>query len=202
MRVKNKMKKIVCLGDSLTEGYGVGITENWVYLLSKKLSSSHVFINKGVCGETSRDMLNRWQLDVGNHQPDGVIVLGGVNDILWQKDVNSIVTNIADIIRKCRNHRINCLLLLPFMISRNPGIMAWVGKNECEAVFSKIAQLRTTLFNYCQKEGIAYLDLLQVIKNYEDPDDFYLADGIHITSEAHRRIANLLADNITLMDLK
>ena len=45
------MKKIVCLGDSLTYGYGVSRSKVWTKLAEDKL---HIeIINEGICGDTS-----------------------------------------------------------------------------------------------------------------------------------------------------
>ena len=54
--------KIICIGDSLTEGYGVGRPENWVTLLNER--SENDIINKGISGDTTGGMLARFQKDV------------------------------------------------------------------------------------------------------------------------------------------
>ncbi|MDM0585184.1 SGNH/GDSL hydrolase family protein [Clostridium perfringens] len=47
---------IICIGDSLTFGYGVGQENSWVSLLNDEKNK---FINKGVNGDTSTGILSR-----------------------------------------------------------------------------------------------------------------------------------------------
>ena len=42
--------KIVCLGDSLTYGYGVPRKDGWVSLAAQ--ATGHTLVNKGVSGDT------------------------------------------------------------------------------------------------------------------------------------------------------
>jgi len=185
------MKKIVCLGDSLTYGYGVKPGCCWVDILSRK-HKEYSFLNQGQCGDTTRGMRSRLPGDVLAHNPHGLILLGGVNDILCGYGVDSIVENISSILWECRRRDIACLLLLPLMISLRPGPLAWVGKRECHRVYDTIHNLRLRLQDFAASNHFPCLDLLRVYLPEEDKDDFFLPDGIHIDEEIHARIAKLL----------
>ena len=56
------MKKIVCIGDSITYGFPYGEEASWTRLLAE--ATGHLIINKGINGNTTGDMLNRFSRDV------------------------------------------------------------------------------------------------------------------------------------------
>lgn len=56
--------KIVCLGDSLTYGYGVPRKDGWVSLAAQ--ATGHTLVNKGVSGDTTGGMLARFARDTAS----------------------------------------------------------------------------------------------------------------------------------------
>jgi lysophospholipase L1-like esterase len=80
--------RLVCLGDSITQmgeapgGY-VSLLREW---LAKAVPGSEV-INAGISGNTSRDMLARFQKDVLDKKPDLITISVGVNDVWHGFDV-------------------------------------------------------------------------------------------------------------------
>src|SRR4029453_9600308 len=74
---------IVVLGDSLSAGYGIGIQQGWVHLLSKRLASEgygYKVVNASVSGETTQGGLARLPRALQTHKPAIVIVELGGND--------------------------------------------------------------------------------------------------------------------------
>lgn len=71
--------KLVCLGDSLTYGYGVPRRDCWVSLCAER--TGHTLVNRGITGDTAGGMLSRFGRDVLNERPDRVLIMGGANDI-------------------------------------------------------------------------------------------------------------------------
>lgn len=70
--------KIVFFGDSLTQGT-LGV--DYVDKVAKMLRGHH-FVNSGVNGDTSLNLYRRIEQDVIAHQPDGVLILIGINDAM------------------------------------------------------------------------------------------------------------------------
>lgn len=71
------MKKVVCLGDSITYGH-VGVS--YFEMLKTEFRDKAIFINKGINGNLSYDVLKRLD-EVIAQQPDCVILLIGTNDV-------------------------------------------------------------------------------------------------------------------------
>lgn len=64
--------KIVCIGDSLTEGYGLDKNMAWPALLQNRLNIT--VVNSGISGDTTSGMLARFYPDVIQHRPTHVII--------------------------------------------------------------------------------------------------------------------------------
>lgn len=71
-------KTVVCFGDSLTEG---AIGASYVDILRQRLPSSVRIVNAGVNGDTTLNLLRRYERDVARRRPDVVVVLVGLNDL-------------------------------------------------------------------------------------------------------------------------
>jgi len=87
------MTRIVALGSSNTElAYHCEGRHNWFDWLEVGLRDQygrvHQAINAGVSGETSREMLGRFERDVALHQPHVLIVTVGGNDCSPANDVS------------------------------------------------------------------------------------------------------------------
>jgi lysophospholipase L1-like esterase len=72
---------VVALGDSLTAGIA-GTPGNYPAVLATLLPSSWEVVNRGIPGNTTVDMLGRFDSDVTPLSPQYVIVLAGINDDL------------------------------------------------------------------------------------------------------------------------
>lgn len=75
--------KVVCFGDSITQGEDAG-DDRYVFRLQRYFNQHYPgkvdVINTGVGGNTSRDGLARLDQDVLRHHPDLVVIMFGVND--------------------------------------------------------------------------------------------------------------------------
>ncbi len=83
---------IVFFGDSITFGQYIDPRVRWTALVESYLrragESEHTYcVNRGVSGETTRDPLLRFAVDVQHHAPDLVTIQFGLNDCnCWQTD--------------------------------------------------------------------------------------------------------------------
>ncbi|MFO7911179.1 MAG: GDSL-type esterase/lipase family protein, partial [Desulfotignum sp.] len=72
--------KIICHGDSLTQGSDMAKPCTWTALLENRLNIP--VVNTGISGDTTAGMLARFAVDVVPRKPGIVILMGGTND-LW-----------------------------------------------------------------------------------------------------------------------
>ena len=117
--------KILCFGDSLTEGWIDDgrcfhpYTESLERLLSKENRNISV-INSGISGETiTVDMMKRLPSVLDKHpECDVLIIQGGTNDILQfltLNSSNSLYQNLAKLINICVQRKISKVLILTTM---------------------------------------------------------------------------------------
>ena len=112
-----KFFKILILGDSLTEGYGVDESLAYPTLLQRKLNSelsektgkAYKVINGGISGSTTSGGVSRieWFL---KSQPDLLILALGGNDGLRGIPVEQIKTNLEKVILAAQSNKIPILL--------------------------------------------------------------------------------------------
>lgn len=106
---------ILCLGDSLTEGYGVPEESNWPALMQEHLKKSVgpavKVVNSGISGATSASGPSRlkWHLK-GKDKPDIMVLALGANDGLRGQDVGAMKKNLANTIKMAQDAGIKTVL--------------------------------------------------------------------------------------------
>lgn len=106
------LPKIVAFGDSLTAGLGLPLASSYPALLQKKLDAdgfAYEVVNAGVSGDTTAGGVRRidWALD-GDVKI--VILELGANDILRGQAADTMRENLADIIKRAKQHGAAVLL--------------------------------------------------------------------------------------------
>ena len=81
--------KIICHGDSLTQGSDMAKPDTWTSLLGNHLGVP--VVNTGISGDTTAGMLARFTVDVVPQKPNIAILMGGTNDLWYDLDVNLIL---------------------------------------------------------------------------------------------------------------
>lgn len=101
--------RFVFMGSSNTQRVAnFGNAQNWVDWVDLGLATwygkSHYSINVGISGQTSRDMLERFERDVMEFKPDVVFITGGGNDCNPVKDVSlgEFSSNLTAMVRRAR----------------------------------------------------------------------------------------------------
>ncbi len=126
------------LGDSISAGYGIKESENWVQLLEDSVNSfgsQLKIINSSISGDTTIGGLSRIENDLATHEPDYVLVELGGNDALRGYPIKKIKNNLLKIIDASFNAEANPIIM---QIRIPPNY----GKNYVtafESIYSEIA---------------------------------------------------------------
>jgi len=171
-------KTFILIGDSLLSGYGVHIKDSWLYNLSS-IINCHV-INKGINGDITASMLNRFYTDVSLNHPNEIFIMGGTNDLLCGRSISSIVSNIEEMIKDSK-----CTIYV--------GIPPFVVKEMAESLFmpsslysyceDSLPILRDELIKLCAKYSLDYVDLYSVSRNNLHKNIYI--DGLHLNELGH-----------------
>lgn len=187
---------IVCIGDSLTFGYGVNSNENWIHLVNSNLNLS--LTNKGFNGDTTAGMLFRFYEDVILNSPKYAFIMGGTNDFLLNYSVNNVIDNMKSMLIEAKKNNIEVILgIQPAVISQLAN-KYWMYSNYAK-VNDRIQQYKNWLLTYSMQNSLIYINFYDVIQKslstYKE-NELYL-DGIHLTSKGHKIMAKTFITSLS-----
>ena len=186
--------RIVCLGCSITAGYGVSREESWVELLS--VMTGHLWINAGICGDTTGGMLARLDKSVFSHNPDAALIMGGTNDILSCGSWECAKPNIMAMVHQCVSRGVKPIIGVPLPIS------PYAPSSYKSFLDIKAASVQMSFYSEWLRLFASELRLRTVDfgSSYEKFaktfgwDRAYFSDGLHPTAEGHIVMAKTAAD--------
>lgn len=177
--------KIVCIGDSLTYGYGVAPYKSWVNLL--RASTKYDIINKGVNGDTTVGILSRFSRDCIDLKPNIAVIMAGTNDLLTGRSIDNIVDNISYMVKECLSNNITPIILIPPLTLPELAEVSWYSSIDYNYVNDMLNSMEGLFENNIKDTLIVSLNKL--IPLYEE----YYIDGIHLTALGNEMIFNKLS---------
>jgi lysophospholipase L1-like esterase len=166
--------RVVFIGDSITEGWGMKATATSP--ARGEFFPGKPYINRGISGQTTPQMLVRFRQDVILLKPKVVVLLAGTNDIAentGKESPEEIEGNIASMAELARANGIRMVLcsVLP------AGEFSWHKGLEPAP---KIRALNAWIQNYAAKNGLVYVDYYTPMANAEGGLKADLSpDGVH-----------------------
>ena len=160
-------KRIVFMGDSITELWSV---------VHPSFFSEKSYVNRGIGGQTSPQMLVRFRADVVALNPSVVVLLAGANDIAQNtgpSTLEMIANNIFSMVELAEANHIKVILC-----SILPAIdFPWrKGLQPAE----KIVSLNKMIREYADANDILYIDYYSVmVDNQKGLKSIFSEDGVH-----------------------
>ena len=192
--------KIVCLGDSLTYGYGVPRRRNWVSLTAAR--TGFEMVNRGVNGDTSGGMLARLGALIGEDRPDLLLAMGGLNDLMIGVSVKTICANLFAIAFQSANKGVQPVLAIPPMgpasgQAHRSGLFSDFTGEEGEKRRSLYREYAEWLRKLASVENFWLVDLERVLDGEDGmPQAAFFCDGVHPSEEGHERIARAVSETL------
>lgn len=161
--------RVIFFGDSITDGWKL---DN--YFPGKS------YINRGIGGQTTPQMLVRFRQDVIDLNPQVVVILAGTNDIagntgpMLNEDIEADLASMAEL---ARAHAVRVVFssITP-VHNYTPRSQDFFAQRPRE----RILQLNTWLKDYCAKNGVVYLDYFDAMVDDKGMMKKDLADdGLH-----------------------
>ena len=178
---KSGEKRVVFMGNSITEGWGN---------LNPDFFKGKPYVNRGISGQTTPQMLVRFRPDVINLKPAVVVILAGTNDIAGNtgpSTLEMIADNIYSMVELAKANGIKVVIssVIPaFDYPWKPGLEP----------AEKIASLNKMLKTYATKNGIVYLDYFSAMADDRKGLKAELTyDGVH-PNEAGYKVMGPLAE--------
>jgi acyl-CoA thioesterase-1 len=174
---------VLCLGDSLTEGYGLKATQAYPAVLEQRLRDEGYprvrVINAGISGSTSASAVRRleWQLRAA---PDVLILELGANDGLRGVHVEETRTNLAAAIALAREKGTHVLLAG----MRMPPNYGPEYTREFERVFAELGK----------EPGVTLMPFF--LDGVAGEPSLNLPDGIHPNAKGYRVVVDKLLPHL------
>ena len=183
--------RVVFMGDSITEGWGMKATatspDRGEFFPGKP------YVNRGISGQTTPQMLVRFRPDVISLQPKVAVLLAGTNDIAentGKETPEEIEGNIASMTELARANGIRivlCSVLPASDFKWHPGLQP----------APKIKALNAWIKDYAAKHSLVYVDYYNSMANSEGGLKAELSpDGVHPNKAGYDIMAPLAGAGI------
>ncbi|MGQ9609220.1 MAG: SGNH/GDSL hydrolase family protein [bacterium] len=203
-----KKIRIVALGDSITNGKGIGdVEEEDTYRhllqvdLARMLKCNVEVINAGVNGDITTTAIPRLERDVLQYKPDYVTIMFGVNDAGFYRPINDSMADTPRVTEQDFKINLNYIIDAIQQIGSKPILVTPLPMNQFYAHKDFPAYLENGL-NYLVNK---YSDIIREIsanrnmplidtnKAFNDDPDTYklIPDGIHPNKCGHKFIADI-----------
>jgi acyl-CoA thioesterase-1 len=180
--------RVVFLGDSITQGWDLS-----AFFKGKP------YVNRGISGQTTPQILLRFRQDVLALKPDMVVILAGTNDLAENTGPTTLAMiedNLKSMAELARENGVR-----PILASVLPAA-AYPWKPEIQPI-EKILALNQWMKEYAGKEGIVYLDYYSSLVNDQHGlRSEFSDDGVHPNAVGYSIMAPLTADAIAKLKLQ
>lgn len=159
--------RVVFMGNSITQGWSE---------VNPNFFAGKSYINRGISGQTTPQMLLRFRSDVVNLLPKVVVILAGTNDIAGNtgpSTLEMIEDNIASMVEIAKANNIKvilCSVLPAYDYPWKPGLEP----------AKKIVDLNSWIKEYAIKNKIVYVDYFTPMADERNGlKKEYSEDGVH-----------------------
>jgi lysophospholipase L1-like esterase len=177
--------RVVFMGNSITEAWQA---------LDSAFFVSHRYIDRGISGQTTPQMLVRFRQDVIDLRPSVVVILGGVNDIAENTGpttLEAIAGNLVSMIELARANGIAVVLCSVLPAADFP----W--RHGLQPA-PKIAALNDMLRSYAAAHHVVFVDYYPaMVDEHGGLKAGFTIDGVHPNVAGYRVMEPLVEQGIT-----
>ncbi len=181
--------RVVFMGDSITEGWNL-----------QKSFPGKPYINRGISGQTSSQILLRFRQDVIDLKPNVVVILAGTNDLAENTGpvtLGQVEGNLMSMAQLARNNSIGVVLCSVLPSVRFP----W--HPELRDPAPRIAALNKWIRAYAAEKGYVYVDYYSAMKDPSGGLTRKLSpDGVHPSETGYATMAPLAESGIVKAEHK
>lgn len=171
---------VVFMGDSITQAWSD---------TSPEFFKNKPYLERGIGGQTTPQMIDRFNKDVLDLQPNVVVILAGTNDIAGNtgKTTNTMIQkNLSIMVEMAQQHGIKVILssILPaYDYPWRPGTFP----------AQRIIDMNAWIKSYCVTNGLIYLDYwTSMAAEDHGLKDEYTFDGVHVTRQGYEVMEHLV----------
>lgn len=185
---------LICLGDSLTYGFGIPRHRVWPSLLAK--TSGMRVLNWGINGDTTGGMLARFQAHSAVSDARAAILMGGFNDLALGADIGVVKANMFALVQQCFSVRVKPVLGIPIPV-RHPITFPLLASMDVDRACAAYDGLRPWLHSLAEDFSLPVVDfyrrfeefLVSAALNGREYFDALYTDGLHASEAGHALMA-------------
>ena len=179
-KMKKNKNRVVFMGNSITIGW---LQTNPNFFKDKD------YVNRGISGQTTPQMLVRFRADVVDINADVVVILAGTNDIAGNTGhvtLKMIANNLKSMTEIAQANGIKVILCsvlpaydYPWSPGKKPNI--------------KIPKLNSMIKDFAKESGAFYLDYFKALNDGNNGIvKEYSNDGVHLTAKGYHVLEPML----------
>ena len=176
--------RVVFMGNSITDG--------WINA-RPEFFSKNPYLDRGISGQTTPQMLIRFRQDVIDLKPKVVVILAGINDIAENtgpSSVEMIENNLMSMAQLAKANGIKvvlCSITPANAFPWRPGINP----------VAKVSAVNKWMKNYAAKNHFVYVDYFDAMVDEQKGLPANLSkDGVHPTAEGYKIMESLVVPGI------
>lgn len=185
-QLRPEKNRVVFMGNSITDG--------WINVSPEFFKEHPSYIDRGISGQTTPQMLVRFRQDVIDLHPKVVLILAGINDIAGNtgpSTLDMIENNLASMAQLAKANGIKvilCSVLPAYSFPWRPGIDP----------VQKIIDLNKWIKDFAKKNNFIYLDYYSaMVDERKGLPAKYSKDGVHPTAEGYAVMEPLAIEAIS-----
>lgn len=183
-------KNYVFLGDSITDFYD----------LDNYFDNKYSIVNSGMNGNRVDDILKNMNDSVYRYNPSDVVILIGINDILYKNSSTDEVTKkIEKLTKQIKKHNPYCNIYIQSIYPTND---KWKKEHNDsvpdESILKeKILKINKNIKKYCKENKITYINVHDSLVNKDGYlDNKYTNDGLHPNEKGYEIITKIIKKEV------
>lgn len=175
-----KLDQVVLVGDSIIELFPTELYNGEPKLV----------YNRGISGDTTNRMFERFQNNVLNIQPSKILILTGTNDLKYGFDATFTIEYLTKCYDLTKANSPNSQIIISSVYPVNKDInKSMVGSRTNAAIIEINRQLK----QFCSENDSVYADVASVLTDVKGEFiSSYTYDGLHPNANGYIQIANYL----------
>ncbi|MFD1315406.1 GDSL-type esterase/lipase family protein [Namhaeicola litoreus] len=185
MKIENKNNRVVFMGNSITEAWQT---------VHPEFFKENSFVNRGISGQTTPQMLLRFRQDVIELKPELVVILAGINDIAENTGpitLDEILNNIISMTELARANQIEVLLCTVLPANRfqwRPSIKP----------ADKVIELNGKLADYAQRANLIFVNYYDaMVDDQKGLRKEFGEDGVHPNKKGYDVMETVLQKELS-----
>lgn len=178
-------KRVVFYGDSITDGWGRS---------HGRFFPDMPWINRGISGQTTPQMLVRFRQDVLDLHPEAVVILAGINDIAGNtgaETLPAIENNFRSMAALAREAHVRFVISSVLPATR-------IGWNPTADPHAEVQALNTWLQQFAAEQHLVYLNYFPALADeHGNMRPGLSSDGVHPTDAGYAAMEPLARAAVT-----